>query len=250
MKDKKNIIIIILTVLVVILGGYLVYDKLNNKSNCDVNNKQEGQVSNTNVDKNNESSKDFNGLNYVGLAYTAFKEFDWPTAAVGYEEGEPKKLVRQVNLPKINITTDATEKLNKKILDDSKNDIEMVEQGNSENDMPISSEVNYTYAVLNNIIFISVTVDSNFYRGSSSSYVKVYYYDIDADKELTYKEALAKLGVDEKNVLEFIADKTNGTDLQKIDNIYPTDNNEYLYIYYETEEAFMGSDRLTYSLVK
>lgn len=250
MKDKKNIVIALLVIIIIALGGYLIYDKVNNKSNCDTNNKQQEKANNTNADKNNESAKEFNGLNYVGLAYTAFKEFDWPTASVGYEEGEPKKLVRLVNLPKINITTDATEKLNKKILDDNQNYINMVKQDNKDNEIPASLSTNYTYTVLNNIIFISVVTEYNLYRGSGASYVNVYYYDINADKELTYKETLTKLGVDEKNVLKFVASKTKGTDLQKIDNIYPTNNNQSLYVFYETENAFMGYDKVTYNLTK
>lgn len=126
----------------------------------------------------------------------------------------------------------------------------MVKQDNKDNELPASLSTNYTYTVLNNIIFISVVTEYNLYRGSGASYVNVYYYDINADKELTYKETLTKLGVDEKNVLKFVASETKGTDLQKIDNIYPTNNNQSLYVFYETENAFMGYDKVTYNLIK
>ena len=54
MKDKKNIVIALLVIVVIALGGYLIYDKVNNKSNCDTNNKQEEKANNTNVDKNSD----------------------------------------------------------------------------------------------------------------------------------------------------------------------------------------------------
>ena len=51
-------------------------------------------------------------------------------------------------------------------------------------------------------------------------------------------------------ILKFVASETKGTDLQKIDNIYPTNNNQSLYVFYETENAFMGYDKVTYNLTK
>lgn len=45
-------------------------------------------------DKNSEATKrtyDSIDLNYVGLAFTGFKELDWSTAKLGKETGEPEK---------------------------------------------------------------------------------------------------------------------------------------------------------------
>ena len=243
MKDKKNIVIALLVIVVIALGGYLIYDKVNNKSNCDTNNKQEEKANNTNVDKNSEVTKrtyDSVGLNYVGLAFTGFKELDWPTAKWGKETDEPEKIVRNVNLPKINITTTAADDLNKKILKDYNGIINMLYQNNDDDIDPISLDVNYTYTVLNNVIFISISTENYFFRGTSSSDVDVYYYDIDSDKELTYQEVLNKFGIKESFLLKYVANETNGTDLQKLKAIYPVLANTKLRIYYMSDEEFTG----------
>lgn len=252
MKDKKNIVIIILTILVVVLGGYIICDKAfakkDNKANESTN-----TVTNNNNEKKTENTKktyELIGEDYVGLLYSGFAEFDWPTESVGHEDGEPDKLVRNINIPKINIETSTTNTINNKILSKFENYIALTKQVTTTyNFDPVSLEVNYTYTVLNGIIFIDIHTDHYAYRASGHSYDDIYYYDMENDKELTYKEVLKKLGLNEEHILRFIYDETKGTDSQKIQDVYPVMANTELRVFFNTEEIYDGIDIVDYSLL-
>ena len=57
MKDKKNIVIIILSILLVATVGYIVYSELNMKNNPNNNNPESNNTQNDNTNKNNEKSQ-------------------------------------------------------------------------------------------------------------------------------------------------------------------------------------------------
>ena len=77
MKDKKNILIIILSILLVITVGYIVYSELNSKNIDNCSKTENNNIENNNSNKNNENNQNQTSgqseYNIVGEAYNGIK---------------------------------------------------------------------------------------------------------------------------------------------------------------------------------
>ena len=137
MKDKKNILIIILSILLVITVGYIVYSKLNSKNIDNCSKTENNNIENNNSNKNNQNqTSDQSEYNIVGEAYNGIKVIKNTNADINPKNGDPLELVEKVILPKILKDTDTTKSINKKILDDNKWAISTIEKGLQTEDNP------------------------------------------------------------------------------------------------------------------
>lgn len=234
MKDKKNIVIIILSILLVATVGYIVYSELNMKNNPNNNNPESNNTQNDNTNKNNENSQNqttkYSEYNIVGEAYNGINVIKNPNDDINIAMGDPDEMVEKVILPKILKDTETTRSINKKILDDNKWAISAVENGlQNEDDQNILFDVttNYDYTVHNNILYILVTTKNWYYHSHAFNTYYSYYYDIKNDKELSTSEVANKLNIKLKDI----------DSAKEITNIMYINNNKQAKIYYNETES-------------
>lgn len=174
MKLQNNRIIavtlVIFTILTILLGGYIVYDKVITKPNNNAESKSDDSISVSDA------------VNYTDTYYNLFK----------------------VKLPKIEgINSKTVTEINEKILNDvlPRTYAHVICHAEGEdNCMDKGSTVNYSYAVKNNIVAIyvysSVPNGANAMSASGDGlFYYNYFYDISNDKVLNLGEAAEKMGI-------------------------------------------------------
>ena len=189
----KNVVITILVILVLGLGGYLVYDKVIDKGDTNIND-----------DTSQSINKD-----YVGVAFSDSLTIDWPTDELGKETGDPDKVTKKVEIPKILIETDSTKIINDKIYNDYIYYIKMFEDNYKFETFEKAQIINitYDYKVKEDIIYIIIKTSLSNSRADSDVNHMVYYYDIENDKVLTVDEICSKYNIDIKQSFDESADK-------------------------------------------
>lgn len=230
---KKNIVIIILSVIILGLGGYLVYDKVIDK---DVNNNNEEGV---NVE-NKEIANQRENYEIVGQAFSGIETYEWPTETIGKESRDPNNVVYKIEIPEILIKTDVTEKINKEIYEKFKINIEglkSTENGPSR----VEREITYNYNIKDDILFILIlsTVGST-RSGGSTEYIS-YYYDIKEDKQYTLEEVLDKFSISVDNI-----ENVTNRDSIVIDAMMPGMGN-HISIYYQYDGIAKGIQTVYYT---
>lgn len=126
-----------------------------------------------------------------------------------------------VYIPKITGDTDAVNRFNKKILDQFEwLEIEL-KAGNFGSDLKADASLSGDYILVNaeyqaavylNTVAITETLSLSALPGGPTNYFYSYYFDADADREITFAEYLEKLNVD--------YDKLNKAALSQIGNVY------------------------------
>ena len=160
----KNTIILILSLLVIGLGSYVIFDKVINK--------------NDSSNENTSSSKTENSVSVVD--------------AVNYKEG-----YLSVRLPKITGNTESINQINNKILNEvlPKTNTYSAAQEEVKGSINENSKIEYQYDIANNVLILQI-YSSNISMPATNggNFNTNYFYDILNDKELTLKEAADKIG--------------------------------------------------------
>lgn len=210
----KNILIAILLIIVIILITIIILvstGKLNLASS-----KPSKECITEPVDNNT------NQPYVIDLINDGIKQ-EWTYEGVTAED---KKNILQdaqpgikLTLPKINIDSVGAKSINSKIEEAYKEMINQIKNNVTEQTgkKVTIQNTNYNYSIRNNIIYILISNDYGVINGSGSSYYNAYYYDIEADKELTVQEALVKLDISE----EYLKNKLNN--LENLDSLYKND---------------------------
>ena len=233
MKDKKNILIIILSILLVITVGYIVYSELNSKNIDNCSKAENNNIENDNSNKNNENSQNQTSgqseYNIVGEAYNGIKVIKNTNDDIDTKNGDPVEMVEKVILPKILKDTDTTKTINQNILNDNKWAISAVEKGLQNEDNPhvlFDVTTNYDYTINNDILYILVTTQIKYYRSHGWNDYYSYYYDMKNDKELTTNEVASILNIKLKDI----------KNAKEITNIMYINNYKQAKIYYKELE--------------
>jgi len=206
---KKNIIIVLLIIIILGLGGYLVFDKV-------MDNKEETPIEEGNnqiKEDNKESGVIVNDL-INGKVIQTFSSSDGMN--IELEANEIPYV--EVILPYININSSAAKEINNKIETKFSNEINIIKNNVTtqvSNKGPYYTSINYSYTVRNNVLFIYVEKLTNSYRASGYSEGVAYYYDLENNKILSTEETLKKLG----KTVEEVKEKINSNyDSNFIDN--------------------------------
>lgn len=188
-KNNNKIVIIILVLIIIGLLGIIgfMFTKIDKNSSIENNNQQNnsnlGNENNNQVDNINSTNIDKD--EYVGIAFSRYATVAWPENRIEKYNGDPDYLVRRIDIPKLLFDTDNAKKLNEKIYNSYKNDINNL---NVDTEKPYYFNIDYDYSVKENIVFLSITRLVGSSRGSGFSQTNIYYYDIKNDKELTLDE--------------------------------------------------------------
>lgn len=201
--EKKNtglvVLVVVLALLVVGLGGFIIYDKALSKDNKITENDNN---KNENINDNNISVE--NSVDYVDEYYKLFN----------------------VKLPKIVGNTKKIDELNNKIL----NDILPRTYSHSichammeDNCMNKGSSVDYKYLIKDNIVIIyiySFVPDGGTSVPASGGglFFYNYFYDIENDNILNISEAAEKLGIKDLDGANTYDDLINGCSSIIIEN--------------------------------
>lgn len=126
-----------------------------------------------------------------------------------------------VYIPKVTGDSDAVKEFNKKILDQFEWIANELKAGNFGSDLKADASLSGDYTLVNaeyqaavyrNTAAITETLSLSALPGGPTNYFYSYYFDADADREITFAEYLEKLNVD--------YDKLNKTALSLIGNVY------------------------------
>lgn len=229
MKDnKKNIIIIILSLLLLTALGYIIYNSLNNNTNKNTQETNNQNTANT-LEQNNTQNNKYQEYNVVGEAYNGINIIKNTNDDIDTKNGDPVEMVEKVILPKILKDTDTTKTIIQNILDDNKWAISAVEKGLQNEDNPhvlFDVTTNYDYTINNDILYILVTTQIKYYRSHGWNDYYSYYYDIKNDKELTTSEVAGMLNIKLKDI----------NNAKEITNIMYINNYKQAKIYYNETE--------------
>ena len=235
MKDnKKNIIIIILSLLLLTALGYIIYSSLNNNTNKNTQETNNQNTANT-LEQNNTKNNKYQEYNVVGEAYNGINIIKNTNDDIDTKNGDPVEMVEKVILPKILKDTDTTKTINQNILDDNKWAISAVEKGLQNEDNPhvlFDVTTNYDYTINNDILYILVTTQIKYYRSHGWNDYYSYYYDIKNDKELTTNEVATRLNIKLKDL----------TNAKEITNIMYLNNYKQAKVYYKELEDNCSSE--------
>lgn len=176
----KNTIIIILSIAVIALGGYFVYDKVIAKDNeC----AEKENFDNKDNNSNNETiSRDKD--EYVGLALSRYAMLEWYLSDDKLSS-DPDYIVRRIDLPKLLFDAENAKKINEKIYNDYIYDIENL---NVKTEKPYYFDITYNYSIKDSILSLMVERSAGSSRSGGGVSRKAYYYDMKNDKELSVDE--------------------------------------------------------------
>lgn len=232
--NKKNIIIIILSLLLLTALGYIIYSSLNNNTNKNTQETNNQNTANT-LEQNNTQNNKYQEYNVVGEAYNGINIIKNTNDDIDTKNGDPVEMVEKVILPKILKDTDTTKTINQNILDDNKWAISAVEKGLQNEDNPhvlFDVTTNYDYTINNDILYILVTTQIKYYRSHGWNDYYSYYYDIKNDKELTTNEVATRLNIKLKDL----------TNAKEITNIMYLNNYKQAKVYYKELEDNCSSE--------
>lgn len=235
MKNKQTIWITILVLLVVGLTSYIITDKIILKNLSSNNNHQEN---NNNNENKQEKEEEITVISYY--TKTASKK-------VTDYDSETKTYTLSLDIPMIRSTKPGAVALNQKIQNDLKREVDIIENirdidwNNLPNDFDMTKDdlifkTNYSYNILDNIVWIAISETAYFLHGSGSTYLSTYSYDINNDKELTQTEIVKKFDIDlekakiqmEQNCPNEFFSK-NDENLEERLNYYRIENNMIIY---------------------
>lgn len=124
----------------------------------------------------------------VGDAFSGVRYFNWPNEVIKKNEYfDPDTLYHKLEVPKILIETEVTKSINNKIYNDYSKYVEDV-KNNGKSYITYEIDIDYTYKVKNNILFLMIDENINSSKTTSMQTYKVYYYDIKNNKELSVDE--------------------------------------------------------------
>ncbi|MEG2348234.1 MAG: hypothetical protein RSB67_01120 [Clostridia bacterium] len=192
MKKKiMNIIVSLVVLILVLIVGYLLYDKY-------VQNKKIGIKVETNVpNKYGVAKPDASILVYSYVDQE--KKFEF------FNENGLNEINYQLRIPQLNFTTKVVEGINSKILNDF-SDV-AVEFDNAKSSVGYkSSESDYDFfnPLKDNIVYIFASKILVNETGSTTTTYYSYIYDVKNDKELTVKEILIQKGITEEKIIDAI----------------------------------------------
>lgn len=137
----------------------------------------------------------------VGDAFSGVRYFNWPEDIIAKNEYfDPDTLYHKVEVPEILLETEVTKELNQKIYNNYSKYIDDV-KNNGKSYITYEVDIDYTYKVKNEILFILVEQNINSSKMASEQTINLYYYDIKNDKELTLED-VCKLFEITSNVIE------------------------------------------------
>lgn len=171
----KNTIILILSILVIGLGSYVIFDKVGNSNKT----KQENNI----VDKKDNNDNIPSNPSSISVS-----------DAVNYKEGYFQLL--NVKLPKIIGTSSTIEKINNSILNEiiPKTYFFDVCQEDVEGCIDSNSKVDYNYIIKNNVLAIEIYSSGiKAPATNSGNFTANYFYDISNDQQLSLKDAANKM---------------------------------------------------------
>lgn len=146
----------------------------------------------------------------VGIAFSGIRYFNWPEDVIAKNEYfDPDTLYHKVEVPKILLETETTKAINEKIYNNYSKYVDDV-KNNGKAYITYEIDIDYTYKMKNEILFILVEQNINSSKITSEQTVNVYYYDIKNDKELTLEEVctlfkIASNMVEDKSIKEIYA---------------------------------------------
>lgn len=223
----KNIVITILTILVLCLGGYLIYDKIIDKDSRNKIIDKDNEAINNELN-NNELESD-NNLSYrdkdeyIGIAISRYATVEWYLS--DKYDSDPDYLIRKIELPKILFDTENAKQINEKIYSDYKEDIDKLKY-NEKNSKPFDINISYDYSINDNILSLVIEKEFRTARGSGYDIRKGYYYDIKNDRELILDEVCNMFNITLDKV------KSKNSNIERIDAILANPN-DYTVYYYE-----------------
>ena len=136
----------------------------------------------------------------VGDAFSGVRYFNWPEEVIKKNEYfDPDTLYHKVVVPKILMETEVTSKINDEIYNSYSKYIEDV-KNNGKSYMTYEIDIDYTYKIKNDILFILIKQNINSSKLTSSEEYKIYYYDIKNDKELNTEDICALFNITNSNV--------------------------------------------------
>lgn len=182
---KKNVFIVISIIIILGMGGYLVYDKILGKEEVKTKKEIKEKVAEPTDTNENTTSDVYVVDGYHKVISGSFDETYEPS-----EEERKLELMYYVKLPKLTINSNNAEHLNEKIL----NDFSPMEKDKKTFKGVGSTHIDYTYYIKDNIIFIIITDEHSNNRGSGWTKYYGYYYDITNDEELSLEGVYKKLG--------------------------------------------------------
>ena len=244
---KKSFIVIVILLIAIILGlcAYIAYDKnlFGIKGEKKETNNTVEKKEDTNTTREVEVKNDYE---YVGLAFSGIRLYDWPSNILEKGTNEPDKLAVKADVPKILIDTDVTKNINSKIYKQCEPIINEVKDSSSRDNVTaknsaVESSVDYEYTILNDILFIEVNVLSVNHRASGGFDRKIYYYDIKNDKELSIEDVVDLLNI---QVLDL-----NDESAESIDSIMPQTSSKMVKIYYRQYGKCPGIDCINEKII-
>lgn len=211
--EKKNnglvVLVIILVILVLCLGGYIVYDKLLDKDNNVIDKNNETSIKiNDELDyvydasyfydsKYKEYSRNFGGESSIKDEVITISSYGIP---VEYTTVSQK--LNDLKVPYLNIKSDYANSTNKELEDlyveYAKDFDTCAENTNSSGCSQVLTYRTYKY---NNLLSV-VVIYGKQTTGSMILSYKVYNFDLTTGNEVKYNEMVTKLGYDSNTLLE------------------------------------------------
>ena len=200
---KKNIVIKILSIFLLVLISFIVYDKVNEKS---ANTTTKCEKEELEAEKDNgqivEKELVYDLVNGKVIQTFVSKEYD-----IELEDDEIPYI--DAAIPYVNIDTEGAKELNDKIQKDYSKEIDVIKNNITEqtnNKGPYYEIINYSYTERDDILFIFIETKSVAYRAGGGINNRAYYFDIENDKMLSAQEVLKKLGTTKENIVKDIID--------------------------------------------
>ncbi len=145
-----------------------------------------------------------------------------------YGELSGGTFANELNVPAINIDTDAAMALNDKIVADIGTDVidffKLIEDNGKVIDVNKHGaaiySVTHKWRVNNGMILIEVSKNTGSMNSNFTLYAYTYYYDVKADKELTFDEFLAKLDVTKQQLFDGFTKTETAKGFASGDGIY------------------------------
>lgn len=209
---KKNILIIILIVLVLSLGGYLVYEKMGNK--VESGNKKETIKENEKVTEEKVEVVDYINKEFKIYSLKDKISSEFTSCTTNYQSLDPNYGNRNVKLPMLTGNKQGVQNFNKKIQEKYKDDIRLLEENNVISELEkykndnqrltyITSSnyiINYEYNITDEYISIKITRDYGNGCAGGGTAMTSFNYNIKSDNYLTNEEFINQLGFTKEDI--------------------------------------------------
>jgi hypothetical protein len=208
-EKGKNIIIVLLLIIVIGLVTLILLVSTG-KVNLKLTNNNEQENTQEEIDNNTEEQTQTYIVDLINEELIQENTYYLENKDYFTEMPEDMKLGIKVVLPKLNLDTEGAKSINSKIESYYKEYIDKVntQEKEQEGQKLTYQDINYTYTIKNNVIYITIEYLYGVYNGTGSTSYNGYYYNIETGQELTGEEALEKLGVSKEDII----DKINNID--------------------------------------